>query len=100
MYAFLLGATGPFNHNDPAQMHQLHLNVERIRVPEVLFSPGIAGVDQAGLIEISSSILHRSGRQEELIKDIFVTSRFPLLEGLDTRIERELWAVLPAGSNI
>lgn len=100
IHAFLRGATGPFDHNDPAQLHQLHLNVERIRVPEVLFSPGIAGVDQAGLIEISSGIISRSGRQSDLIKDVFVTGGFATLEGLDTRIERELRAVLPAGSEI
>lgn len=100
IHAFLRGATGHFDHNDPAQLHQLHLNVERIRVPEVLFSPGIAGVDQAGLIEISSGILQRSGHQEELIKDIFVTGGFASLEGLDGRIERELRAVLPTGSDI
>jgi actin-related protein 5 len=100
IHAFLRGATGHFDHNDPAQLHQLHLNVERIRVPDVLFSPGIAGVDQAGLIEISSGILQRSGHQEELIKDIFVTGGFASLEGLDGRIERELRAVLPTGSDI
>jgi len=98
IHAFLRGATGHFDHNDPAQLHQLHLNVERIRVPEVLFSPGIAGVDQAGLIEISSGIIQRSGHQDDLIKDIFVTGGFTSLEGLDIRIERELRAVLPAGS--
>jgi actin-related protein 5 len=100
IHAFLRGATGPLDHNDPAQMHQLHLNVERIRVPEVLFSPGIAGVDQAGLIEIASGIMHRSGQQEQLINDIFVTGGFALLEGLDRHIERELRAVLPSGSSL
>ena len=81
-------------------MHQLHLNIERIRVPEVLFSPGIAGVDQAGLIEISSGIIQRSGFQNELIRDIFITGGFGSLEGLDSRIERELRAVLPTGSTL
>ena len=98
IHAFLRGATGPFDHNDPAQVHQIHLNVERIRVPEVLFSPGIAGVDQAGLIEISSGIMQRSGHQTDLIKDIFITGGFGSLEGLDARIEREMRSVLPAGS--
>jgi actin-related protein 5 len=100
IHAFLRGSSGPFDHNDPAQMHQIHLNVERIRVPEVLFSPGIAGVDQAGLIEIASGIMQRSGYQDQLIKDIFVTGGFGALEGLDTRIARELRAVLPFGSDL
>src|SRR5579862_5587424 len=100
IHGFLRGPSGPFDHNDPAQMHQIHLNVERIRVPEVLFSPGIAGVDQAGLIEIASGIMQRSGHQDQLIKDIFITGGFGALEGLDTRIERELRAVLPAGSDL
>jgi actin-related protein 5 len=100
IHAFLRGPTGHFDHNDPAQIHQIHLNVERIRVPEVLFSPGIAGVDQAGLIEIASGILYRSRHQEQLIKDVFVTGGFASLEGLDTRIERELRAVLPAGAEL
>ena len=100
IHAFLRGATGHFDHNDPAQIHQLHLNVERIRVPEVLFSPGIAGVDQAGLIEISSGIIQRSDRQDDMIKDIFITGGFASLEGLDMRIERELRAVLPWGSRL
>lgn len=100
IHAFLRGATGHFDHNDPAQMHQLHLNVERIRVPEVLFTPSIAGVDQAGLIEISSGIMQRSDHHNDLIRDIFITGGFSSLEGLDTRIERELRAVLPAGSDM
>ena len=100
IHAFLRGPSGPFDHNDPAQMHQIHLNVERIRIPEVLFSPSIAGIDQAGLIEIASGIMQRSGRQEELIKDVFITGGFGALEGLDKRIERELRAVLPFGSDL
>lgn len=40
------------------KIHQLHMNVERFRVPEVLFQPHMAGIDQAGIDEISSHILN------------------------------------------
>ena len=49
------------NENDPEMIkraHQIHLNVERIRVPEVLWQPGIAGVDQAGLDELCTHVLN------------------------------------------
>ena len=41
-----------------------------------------------------------SGHQDQLIKDVFITGGFGSLEGLDARIERELRAVLPAGSDL
>ncbi|KAF8940938.1 Nuclear actin-protein involved in chromatin remodeling, partial [Haplosporangium bisporale] len=53
---------GPY---DPAvgpsleQTYQLHLNVERIRVPEVFFQPGIIGLDQTGLVETIQDVLKR-----------------------------------------
>jgi actin-related protein 5 len=46
-----------YDPSDPAQAAQIHLNIERIRVPEALYQPSIAGVDQAGLIEIIGHIL-------------------------------------------
>jgi len=36
---------------------RIHLNVERWRVPEVWFSPGMAGVDSAGLGEAITFVL-------------------------------------------
>ena len=38
--------------------HQMHLNVERIRVPEILFQPSIGGIDQAGISEIADDLLN------------------------------------------
>ena len=38
---------------------RIHLNTERWRVPETWFSPGIAGVDSAGLGEVLQNILSR-----------------------------------------
>ncbi|KAK5127278.1 hypothetical protein LTR08_004456 [Meristemomyces frigidus] len=73
---------------------QCHLNVERIRVPEVLFQPSIAGVDQAGLVEIVGEILGR-GLGEGILKDVFVTGGYCLFEGFEQRLARDLRAVLP-----
>lgn len=54
------------NTEDLAIKHQLTLNVERWRVPEAWFSPGMTGVDCAGLGEIITSTLAAFTEQERL----------------------------------
>ncbi len=53
------------------------LNVERIRVPEVLFQPSIAGLDQAGLDEICAHVVHSfdASIRAKMLQNIFVTGR-------------------------
>lgn len=51
------GMYPPWDPTDIAQSYQLHVNVERVRVPEVLFQPNIIGLDQAGLIETVNDIV-------------------------------------------
>lgn len=46
-----------FDPGNPEQAAQLHLNVERIRVPEVICQPSLGGVDSAGIIEVIEHIL-------------------------------------------
>ena len=109
VHAFLRGPR-PFDPSSQAETHQLHLNVERIRVPEVIFQPSIAGLDQAGIVEIAADILsHRlSGlnlngitcKQEDFLKDIFLTGGNTLFQGFDERLRDELRAVLPAGADL
>jgi actin-related protein 5 len=92
----------PFDPESQRDSHQLHLNVERIRVPEVLFQPAIAGVDQAGLLEIISAILTErladNPARPNLVKDIFLTGGNTMFEGFDERLARELRAVLEVGT--
>ncbi|TLD31265.1 hypothetical protein PspLS_02775 [Pyricularia sp. CBS 133598] len=95
----------PFDSESPAERHQIHLNVERIRVPEVVFQPtAIAGVDQAGIVEIAGDILTQrlvglAGIQrDEFLKDIFLTGGLTLLENFDERLKTGLQALLPAGA--
>jgi actin-related protein 5 len=52
MHAFLRGPW-PFDPESQREMHQVHLSVERIRMPEVVFQPAMAGLDQAGVVEIA-----------------------------------------------
>lgn len=103
IHAFLRGPR-PFDPSSQAEAHQLHLNVERIRVPEVIFQPSIAGLDQAGIVEIAADILthrlHGMVNQEEVLRDIFLTGGNTLFKGFDERLRDELTAVLPAGADL
>ena len=60
--AFVRGLSqdDPLDTYDPQSLEhnsQLHLNVERIRVPEVIWQPHMAGLDQAGLGEVVEHVL-------------------------------------------
>lgn len=103
VHAFLRGPR-PFDPASQAEAHQIHLNVERIRVPEVLFQPSIAGLDQAGIVEIAADILgHRVsglGLQNEILQDIFLTGGNTLFRNFDDRLRDELRAVLPAETQL
>ncbi|KAK6460080.1 vacuolar targeting, actin-related protein [Scheffersomyces coipomensis] len=86
--------------------HQIHLNVERIRVPEILFRPHIAGLDQAGISEISEDLLRRQfdgnfsngGQSNSIIQDIFITGGLANLPNFTTRVVNDFTSFLPAGA--
>ncbi|EPQ27228.1 uncharacterized protein PFL1_05151 [Pseudozyma flocculosa PF-1] len=89
------------NESDPETIkraHQLHLNVERIRVPEVLWQPGIAGVDQAGLDEICAHVLNgfEVDTRAKLMKNIFYTGRHTLYPNFGARLSSSIRATQPA----
>jgi actin-related protein 5 len=99
VHAFLRGPR-PFDLKSQAEAHQLHLNVERIRVPEVIFQPSIAGLDQASIVEIAADILtHRlsgvSSNRDGFLKDIFLTGGNSLFQNFDERLRDGLRAALP-----
>ena len=103
IHAFLRGPR-PFDPQSQQDIHQLHLNVERIRVPEVVFQPAIAGLDQAGIVEIVSDIMNHSlakvGDRDEILKDVFLTGGNTLFSGFGERLRKELRAVLPIEAEI
>ncbi|KAL6718325.1 Actin-related protein 5 [Lecanora helva] len=103
MHAFLRGPR-PFDPESQQEAHQLHLNLERIRIPEVVFQPGIAGLDQAGIVDIAADMInHGMGSPEDrinILKDIFLTGGNTLFEGFQERLSKELRAVLPVEASI
>ncbi|KAI5782765.1 hypothetical protein EDC01DRAFT_718394 [Geopyxis carbonaria] len=103
IHAFLRGCR-PFDVENQAEQNQMHINVERIRVPEVVFEPSMAGVDQAGIIEIASDILtHRISNpidQQRVLKDVFLTGGNTAFKGFDERLRKEMISVLPTGLTI
>jgi actin-related protein 5 len=92
----------PFDQESQREQNQIHLNVERIRVPEVVFQPSIAGLDQAGIVEIAAGILNERfadhPSRTNLLKDIFLTGGNTLFQGFEQRLAIELRAVLEADS--
>ena len=98
LHAFTRGPR-PFDPESQKEAHQIHLNVERIRVPEVVFQPAIAGVDQAGLVEIAADIINQRLTspldRDKVLKDVFLTGGNTLFRGFQDRLETELRAVLP-----
>ena len=98
MHAFLRGAR-PHDAESQREAYQIHLNVERIRVPEVVFQPGIAGVDQAGLVEIIEGIVlgrfSDPQQQRAMLKDVFLTGGNTSFLSFEERLARELPSALP-----
>ncbi|KAH3683651.1 hypothetical protein WICPIJ_005379, partial [Wickerhamomyces pijperi] len=102
LHLFLRGPR-PFDSEDEHQQHQLHLNVERIRVPEVVFQPSIAGIDSAGIPELLENLLNNSltaTQRDTVVKDIFTTGGFTSFENYEDRIRKELQSILPFGTEI
>ncbi|KAF7559073.1 hypothetical protein G7046_g5083 [Stylonectria norvegica] len=101
LHAFTRGAR-PFDPASQAELNQVHLNVERIRVPEVVFRPSIAGVDQAGIVEIAGDILTQRlagmPARDDFLRDIFLTGGNTLFRNFDERVRDGLRALLPAES--
>ncbi|ODV92047.1 hypothetical protein CANCADRAFT_81427 [Tortispora caseinolytica NRRL Y-17796] len=96
---FLRGGQA-FDPESKAEAYQLHLNVERIKVPEILFQPSMAGVDQAGIAEIVSNILNIGDLFSTNSYDTFLTGGFSLLRNLDRRLHNELIGMLPWKSQL
>ncbi|ORX85405.1 actin-like ATPase domain-containing protein [Anaeromyces robustus] len=86
-----------YDEDNQAQQYQIRLNVEQIRIPEVLFQPSIVGLDQAGIIEIVNDALKRfsQDQQNEMVKNIFLTGGNINFPNMKQRIVNEIKSILP-----
>ncbi|GAA5952105.1 hypothetical protein JCM3765_005194 [Sporobolomyces pararoseus] len=86
-----------FDSTNPQHTTRLHVNVERIRVPEVLWQPHLGGLDQAGLGEVVEYVLKGFNEKERqrLTSNIFVTGGNTLLPNFDSRLRSSLTPILP-----
>ncbi|KAJ1282642.1 hypothetical protein BS78_03G067400 [Paspalum vaginatum] len=74
-----------------AEDYRIAIGIERFRCPEVLFQPGMIGVDQAGIDEMVSISLRRlmedESVKERLCQSILVTGGSSLFPGMIPRLE-------------
>lgn len=108
LHLFLRGPR-PFNSENPHEQHQLHLNVERIRVPEVIFQPTMGGLDCAGISELAETILLRkfgsdprkmSDVTQKMAQNIWITGGNAKIPGLKERLITDLRSLLPADTQV
>jgi len=86
----------------PDDPRRIHLVVDRIRTPEIVWQPSIIGLDQMGLGEAMALSLNSISDviyRRETIRDVFLTGGFAALPGLSERVRLELMRVLPVEWN-
>jgi len=95
--ALLSAFKQPYAEHDIEALARIHLNVERARVCETWFSPGMAGVDSAGLAEVIQNVLARFSEEDrgKLVKNVFVTGAPAQLPGLIPRLYNVMRPILP-----
>lgn len=71
---------------------RMNVNVDLLRIPEILFSPSIIGLDQMGLSEIMEDV----SRKYE-VRKVFLTGGFSQIAGIAERIEREMTSMSLVG---
>ncbi|KAI9106267.1 hypothetical protein DFS34DRAFT_699834 [Phlyctochytrium arcticum] len=83
--------------SDPIVQNQIRLNVERIRVPEVMFQPSIVGLDQAGIVETFGEIMKRftAEQQRRMVQSTLITGGNTLFANFDERIRQDVRALRP-----
>ncbi|BAS70352.1 actin-related protein 5 [Oryza sativa Japonica Group] len=74
-----------------AEDYRISIGIERFRCPEILFQPGMIGIDQAGIDEMVSISLRRlmedEAVKERLCQSILVTGGCSLIPGMIPRLE-------------
>lgn len=81
----------------PGETHQLHVGVERLRTPELLFQPSMIGLVEAGIAETIEFVLKQYSpeQQNRLVANVFLTGGPATFPGLLDRLKRELQEIRP-----
>ncbi|CAH2043689.1 unnamed protein product, partial [Iphiclides podalirius] len=79
------------------QHHQLHLAIEPIRAPELMFQPSMMGNLEAGLAESMEYVFKHFSTEDQLLlaNNVFLTGGCSQFPGLKERLERELLEMRP-----
>lgn len=82
---------------DTASYYQLHLGIERFRVPEIVFQPMMVGVDQSGITETMDFVLHKypPDVQLRLVNNVVVTGGNTSFPNFTERLRSDLQSVRP-----
>lgn len=102
LHVFYNGPYDPEKKHEMAMDYQLHLNVERIRAPEIIFTPSLVGMDQCGLVEMIKDILTRveAPQRSTIVQDFYTTGGNTLIPGFKDRLQIDLQGILPAGQKM
>lgn len=86
-----------FIPTNPGEAHQLHVGVEKLRATEILFQPGMVGIEEAGLAETLAYVLKQYSpeKQNKLVSNIFLTGGCSAIPGLKERLVREVREIRP-----
>mmetsp|Transcript_39669 Transcript_39669/g.64339 ORF Transcript_39669/g.64339 Transcript_39669/m.64339 type:complete len:718 (-) Transcript_39669:340-2493(-) len=85
-----------------AEDFQVHIGVERIRVPELLFEPSLCGMDQMGIAECTQFVISRFQlpQQLSLANNILVTGGCTMIPNMRDRILKEVISIMPFQSSV
>ncbi|XP_026726192.1 actin-related protein 5 [Trichoplusia ni] len=80
-----------------SQHHQLHLAIEPLRAPELMFQPSMMGNLEAGLAETMDYVFKHFSPEDQLLlaNNVFLTGGCSQFPGLKERLERELLEMRP-----
>lgn len=108
LHLFLRGPA-PHDSENVHEQHQMHLNIERMRVPEILFQPSIGGLDQAGISELCETILLRKFESKpsklsqtalNMVNNTWLTGGNSRIPGTRERIVKEFTQFLPVQTQL
>ncbi|ESN91786.1 hypothetical protein HELRODRAFT_70073, partial [Helobdella robusta] len=87
----------PSESADLNEYYQIHVALEQIRIPELVYQPSMMGSEQAGLCEGIGHVLRQFNNEQQLrlVQDIFVIGGYASIPNFKSRLEKELLEIRP-----